>query len=71
MLVSLLAFPITACGQNRAWETGTAPVDTGSEPEAEEEIGQAIREAIDEGMSSLWKREKSVPSGCQTGMWRN
>ena len=58
MLVSLLAFPITACGRNRAGETGTAggvesipaidtmesvretgtaPGDTGSEPEAEEE----------------------------------
>lgn len=50
MLVSLLAFPITACGRNRAGETGTAPGDTGSEQEAEEEIGQAIREAIDEGI---------------------
>ncbi len=37
MLVSLLAFPITACGQNRAGETGNAPGDTGSEPEAGEE----------------------------------
>ena len=37
ILVSLLAFPITACGQNRAGETGTIPGDTGGELEAEEE----------------------------------
>ena len=58
ILVSLLAFPITACGRNKAGETGTAggietipatdtmesvretgtaPGNTGSEPEAEEE----------------------------------
>jgi hypothetical protein len=29
MLVSLLAFPITACGHSRVGETGTAPGDTG------------------------------------------
>ena len=35
ILVSLLAFPMTACGRNKAGETGTAPGDTGSEPAAE------------------------------------
>lgn len=37
ILVSLLAFPITACGRNKAGETGTAPGDTGSELAVEEE----------------------------------
>ena len=35
ILVSLLAFPMTACGRNKAGETGTALGDTGSEPAAE------------------------------------
>jgi len=175
ILVSLLAFQITACGRNKAEEetiiraefdferrtvmlnsgyempinglgtyslhgdecinsvksalsNGVRLIDTASAYGNEEEIGQAIREAIDEGIvqredifvttkiyqgnemeapawsiqacldrldigyvdlmllhhpdpndvwrrikrwSSLRKKEKSVPSGCRTGMWRN